>query len=183
MALVFVLAVLAAALSLGRSGEGVAEKQPERGEEGGVGEVEVGVGESAEITKGVYEGSIVTFNDLQRNFAFPNDDPQPRAGYEFVLVNLTVTNPSPEPQLLMPTQYFEIMPTRPYRDNYPVRGMYRAKTPEGLPNAISPSWMEPYEEVTGVLYGEVPKDAPVITLLYSPPLDYIVDYDKPPQSH
>ena len=58
-----------------------------------------------------------------------------------------------------------------------------------LLNAISDRWMAPYGEVTGVLYTEVPKDAPDITLLYRPADHYGIEYgsrdkagDPPPKA-
>jgi Na+-transporting methylmalonyl-CoA/oxaloacetate decarboxylase gamma subunit len=113
------------------------------------------VGEPAELQ----DGSIVTINDLQRGFVFPNNSPRPRAGNEFVLMNITITNTSANPIRVNPV-YFKVEDSNGIQRN--------SQTPSKVANAISTDTVAPYGELTGHLYAEIPSGDPRVKVTYEP---------------
>jgi hypothetical protein len=79
-----------------------------------------------------------------------------------------VTNQTPNRLHVLPSDFHAKYSNDPY---YPPRRT--AGTPYGQPDAISESSvMEPYGELTGVLYVEVPRNESDIKLVYRPPVYY-----------
>jgi hypothetical protein len=113
------------------------------------------VGESAALQ----DGSTVTFNDIQRGYVFPNNSPRPDPGYEFVLMNITITNRTAYPIRVSP-YHFKAEDANGVQRN--------ARTPSRLTNAISSDTVAPYGELTGLLYAEIPRDDPVVKVVYQP---------------
>jgi hypothetical protein len=102
----------------------------------------------------------ITLNDVQRGYAFPSNVPKPAAGYEFVLVNITITNNSNQPiQLNM--LYFQSEDSNGVRRN----AHYTPQAPNPIPNVGS---IAPRGQLTGNLAVEVPQGETNIKVVYRP---------------
>lgn len=101
--------------------------------------------------------SSITLNALRRNFVFPNNNPKPEAGDEFILMNITISNKGPQP-LSINMGYFLAEDSNGVRR----RARYAPQLPDPIPDVGS---LAPGEQVTGNLVVEAPRGDPNVKLL------------------
>ncbi len=74
----------------------------------------------------------ISLNDFQQGYVFPNNIPRPSAGYEFMLMNITLTNESTQPLQVIMT-HFQSEDSNGVRRN----AKYTPQAPNPIPNVGS----------------------------------------------
>ena len=101
----------------------------------------------------------ITVNDIQRDYIFPSNSPKPRAGKEYILVNVTITNTTSQP-IDVSSYNFESEDSK--------GGRFRALPTTAPPDAIDAARIASNGELTGNLVFVVHQGDPSVKIVYRP---------------
>ena len=101
----------------------------------------------------------ITVNDIQRDYIFPSNGPKPRAGKEYILVNVTITNTTSQP-IDVSSYNFESEDSK--------GGRFRALPTTAPPDAIDAARIASNGELTGNLVFVVHQGDPSVKIVYRP---------------
>jgi hypothetical protein len=101
----------------------------------------------------------ITVNDIQRDYIFPSNSPKPRAGKEYILVNVTITNTTSQP-IDVNSYNFEV------EDPNGVR--YGALPTNAPPDAINAARVAPNGQLTGNFVFGVQQGVTSVKIVYRP---------------